>query len=88
MAQNVKFDDLDSDTVEEIEDKLSSRLYFSNIEHMLLTCYLINFFDMVIIVIFLFKKWMVITEKVKKDYRKVRVMKNVYDRYIETLKIT
>ena len=26
------FDDLDSDTVEEIEDKLSSRLYFSNIE--------------------------------------------------------
>lgn len=82
-----KFDDLDSDTVEEIEDKLSSRLYFSNIE-----IYVANM---------LFDKFLrygnncniSIQEmdgyyrKGKKDYRKVRVMKNVYDRYIETLKL-
>ena len=82
-----KFDDLDSDTVEEIEDKLSSRLYFSNIE-----IYVANM---------LFDKFLrygnncniSIEEmdgyyrKGKKDYRKVRVMKNVYDRYIETLKL-
>ena len=81
-----KFDDLDSDTVEEIEDKLSSRLYFSNIE-----IYVANM---------LFDKFLrygnncniSIQEmdgyyrKGKKDYRKVRVMKNVYDRYILNLK--
>lgn len=81
-----KFDDLDSDIKEEIEDKLSSRLYFSNIE-----IYVANM---------LFDKFLrcgnncktSIQEldgyyrKCKKDYSKVHVTKNVYDRYIETLK--
>ena len=50
-----KFDDLDSDIKEEIEDKLSSILYFSNIE-----IYVANMlFDK-------FKNLMVITENVKR----------------------
>ena len=86
-GKKCSFDDLDRDTVEEIEDKLSSRLYFSNIE-----IYVANM---------LFDKFLrygnncniSIQEmdgyyrKGKKDYRKVRVMKNVYDRYIDTLKL-
>ena len=82
-----KYDDLDTDLQDEIEDKLSNKLYFSNIE-----IYVANM---------LFDKFLrygnnckiSIQEmdgyyrKGKKDYRKVRVMKNVYDRYIETLKL-
>lgn len=82
-----KYDDLDTDLQDEIEDKLSNKLYFSNIE-----IYVANM---------LFDKFLrygnnckiSIQEmdgyyrKGKKDYRKVRVAKNVYDRYIETLKL-
>ena len=81
-----KFEELDIDTQIEIEDKLSSYLYFSNLEiyvtNMLFDKYL-HYGNNCKISIQELEGYY---RKSKKDYRKVRVANNVYDRYVDTLK--